>query len=61
MLGKNWKTTVLGLCTILGAIIKVVMDFMNGVPVDFPVTIGAITAGVGLILAKDAGVIGAVK
>ena len=61
MLGTNWKTTLTGILMVLGAIANAGMDFLQGKPVDFPVTIAAITAGVGLIMAKDAGVTGTEK
>lgn len=61
MLGANWKTTLTGICMILGAIANAGMDYLQGKPVDLPVTIAAITAGIGLIMAKDAGVTGVAK
>lgn len=61
MLGANWKTTLTGICMILAAIANAGMDLLQNKPVDFPVTIAAITAGVGLIMAKDAGVTGKAK
>lgn len=50
---KNWKTTVAGIAAVLGVVAKVVssghMDAAD---------IGAFTAGVGLIMAKDHNVTG---
>lgn len=53
----NIKTTVLGIATILTAISSAVMSLMDGDPLtnfDVGSVVAAITAGIGLILAKDA-------
>jgi hypothetical protein len=60
----NWKTTALGVATILVAIGKAAMAFFDNDPltvIDPAVTIGMITVGWGLIMAKDAGVTGTAK
>lgn len=51
------KTTVLGICTILTALSAAVMAWVDNDPttvVDLASLIAACTAGLGLILAKDA-------
>lgn len=58
------NTTVLGILTILGALVGIGRAVFDGDPAtlpDFPTAITAITAGVGLILAKDAGKSGPTK
>jgi uncharacterized membrane protein YhiD involved in acid resistance len=53
---KNFKTTALGVATILTAISSAVMAFLDGDPAtnfDIAAVIAAVTAGIGLILAKD--------
>jgi hypothetical protein len=50
----NWKTSALGIATVLGAVASIAKALLNGEPVDFAFHISAITAGLGLILAKDA-------
>ena len=47
------KTTILGVLTILGAVVGAAKAFLSGAPVDFPTVIAAITAGIGLIHAAD--------
>jgi hypothetical protein len=50
----NWKTTLLGVFTILAAVADAGKEFMvNGTPGDLGLLFAAVTAGVGLILAKD--------
>jgi hypothetical protein len=46
-------TTILGILTILGAIINAAVSFIKGTPIEFGVTIAAITAGIGLIKSAD--------
>lgn len=54
---RNWKTTLTGVLTIIVAIAAPALEFLKaGVIPDLTATIAAITAGVGLILAKDAAV-----
>lgn len=53
---KSWKTTLAGVGTILTAVgvaLKAVFDGDPATSVNFEATITAITAGVGLILARD--------
>mgnify|MGYP006269840337 CR=1 FL=1 len=52
---KNWKTTVAGIGAILVAVGSAAKSYATGQPVDIPTVVSAIMAGVGLILAKDAG------
>lgn len=54
---KNTKTTILGVCTIVTAVSSAVMALLDGDPAttfDVAAVIAAITAGLGLIVAKDA-------
>lgn len=52
----SWKTTGLGVCTILGAVGlagKAVLDGDPSTNIDFPVLITAVMTGFGLIFARD--------
>jgi hypothetical protein len=50
----NWKTTLLGVFTILAAVSEAGKEFLsNGNLGDMGLLFAAVTAGVGLILAKD--------
>jgi hypothetical protein len=50
----NWKTTLLGVFTILAAVSDAGKEFLsNGTFGDFSLLFAAVTAGVGLIFAKD--------
>lgn len=56
---KSWKTTLAGVGTILTAVgvaLKAVFDGDPSTSVNFEATITAITAGIGLIAARDNGV-----
>lgn len=56
-LPHNIKTTVLGIATILTAVSTALVAILDGdaaTTFDMGTTIAAITAGVGLIMAKDA-------
>jgi hypothetical protein len=56
-MNKNMKTTTLGIATILAALSSAVMAFLDGDPAtnfDITAVIAACTAGIGLIMAKDA-------
>lgn len=56
---SSWRTTALGVSTILVAVASAGIAFLDGDPatnVDWGVTIAAITAGLGLIAARDNGV-----
>lgn len=50
----NWKTTTAGIATAVIAIGNAVLGIVNGTPVDWATTVAAITAAIGLFLAKDA-------
>jgi len=53
---KSWRTTVLGIVTILGAVAGVLKALLDGDPStmpDFASAFAAIAAGVGLIAARD--------
>lgn len=50
----SWKTTTLGICTIISAVsTAAVTYFKSGILPDFGLLISAITAGIGLIKARD--------
>lgn len=54
---KNFKTTALGIATILTALSSAAVALLDGDPAtnfDIAAIIAAVTAGVGLIVAKDA-------
>lgn len=58
---RSWKTTVLGVVTIISAVAGAVKFLVDGDPAtnpDFFAVWTAILAGVGLIFAKDSGVTG---
>ncbi len=48
------KTTILGILTIIAAVVNAAVALLNGQNVDFGATIAAITAGIGLLKAADA-------
>ena len=53
----NMKTTVLGIATILTAVSSAAIALLDGDPAtsfDLGSVIAAVTAGIGLIIAKDA-------
>ncbi len=52
-MNKSWKTTVTGLLTIVVVLAGAVKAYLTGVAIDYPTVISAITAGVGLITARD--------
>ena len=58
MLGASWKTTVAGIVAIVIALGNALLQFIQGgfAAVAWEVLIAGITAGIGLIAAKDAGV-----
>lgn len=58
---KSWKTTVLGVCAIIAAVIAIIQSVLSGSTIDWGVTIAAIMAGLGNIAAKDANVTGGTK
>lgn len=52
---KNTKTTALGIVTALIAVLSMVQNFLTGEQLqDLATHIAAITAGVGLLFARDA-------
>ena len=50
---KDWKTTLAGIATILGALCGAGLNLYHGQPVNVPVLVATIGAGVGLIKAAD--------
>lgn len=58
---KSWRTTVLGIVTILTAVAGVVQAVVDNDPTtnpDMTVAVAAIVSGIGLIFAKDSKVTG---
>lgn len=57
---KSWKTTALGITTIITAVSAAVTQFVQGgfAAVSFEVLITTVMIGVGLIFAKDSAVTG---
>lgn len=58
-MNKSWKTTVTGFGSILVAVIGAIITVTDGNPAtnpDWTAVIAAITAGFGLIAARDNGV-----
>jgi hypothetical protein len=55
MKNVNWKTTLLGVCTIVVSVASALKVYLSGggIP-DVSILISSVTAGVGLIVAKDA-------
>jgi hypothetical protein len=54
---KSWRTTVLGITTILAAVAGIVQATLDSDPAtnpDMTVAIAAILSGLGLIFARDA-------
>lgn len=54
---NNAKTTVLGICTIVTAVGSAIVALLDGNPsttFDVATVVAAVTAGLGLIMAKDA-------
>lgn len=47
------KTTILGILTILGALVHIAVQYFSGTPVDYSGTLAGIMAGIGLIKAAD--------
>jgi uncharacterized membrane protein YhiD involved in acid resistance len=53
---KSWKTTVTGVCTILvavGGALQAMFDGNTATNPDWTAVIAAVTAGLGLITARD--------
>ena len=60
-MNKSWRTTVLGIITILTAVAGVVQAMIDNDPAtnpDMTVAVAAIVSGIGLIFAKDSKVTG---
>lgn len=49
----SWKTTTLGVMTILSAIAGATTKYLNGEPIDWEFVVTSFIAGLGLIKAKD--------
>jgi hypothetical protein len=53
---NNWKTSLAGvgaICVAIGGALVAIFDGNAATNVDIPLVLAAITAGVGLIIAKD--------
>jgi hypothetical protein len=64
MKNPSWRTTTLGIITILTAVTGVVQAIVDNDPAtnpDLTVAIAAVISGIGLIFAKDAKVTGLPK
>lgn len=54
---RNWKTTILGILTIIAAVVGIAIKLLSGETPSFAeitVLIGMLTGGAGLVKAKDA-------
>ena len=58
---SSWKTTLLGILTLVATIAKLAIDVLGGHPVDIGMTVVGATAGAGLIAAKDHDVTGGTR
>jgi hypothetical protein len=54
--GPNWRTTLLGIGSILGALADVAISLANGTPPHYQADMAAVWTGLVGIFAKDAGV-----
>ena len=55
-MSKSWRTTVLGITTIIAAVASIVQSAIDADPTtnpDLTVAVAAIMSGIGLIFAKD--------
>ncbi len=55
---KNWKTTLGGVAAVLGALTEIAHAFATGTAPNWEADFTAISAGVGLVFAKDENVTG---
>lgn len=55
---KHPKTTILGILTILSALISAGTALLSGHALDYQAVVTAITAGIGLITAADGSKVG---
>jgi uncharacterized membrane protein YjjP (DUF1212 family) len=58
MLGASWKTTAAGITAILLAVGNAFTQYLQGglATINWEVLLAGVVAGIGLIMAKDAGV-----
>lgn len=49
----SWKTTVAGIIAIIVAVCGIASGIIQGTPIDWTVSIAAISAGLGLMKARD--------
>jgi hypothetical protein len=53
-MGNNWKTTMAGIITIAISIGQAVLPWLqNGTPISWGIVATGVTAGVGLMVARD--------
>lgn len=52
-MGSSWRTTSLGVLSILSAVIGAGQSYLSGHSVDFASVLAAVVAGIGLIKAAD--------
>lgn len=50
----NWRTTVSGIIAVSIAVLTAAKGVISGTAIDWGATMAAVTAGIGLITAKDA-------
>lgn len=50
---NHWRTTLLGIFTIVGALGHAAIELLNGQHPDWNIIANSVTAGIGLILAAD--------
>ena len=50
---KDYKTTIMGVLTIVAALAHAAITHMQGQPVNTAVLLTALSTGIGLIMAKD--------
>jgi hypothetical protein len=50
---KDWQTTLAGLATIVGTLCAAGLNLYNKQPLNVPVMVAGLTAGIGLIRAAD--------
>jgi hypothetical protein len=52
-MGQSWRTTLLGVLTIVGGVATALTEYLRGQTVNVPALAATVTAGMGLIHAKD--------
>jgi len=57
-MGRSWKTTTLGVLSLIVTVANSLQTILTGGHLDLPATLVGITTGLGLIQAKDHNVTG---